>query len=125
MTTATSPLWSNGSTAVIHTGTWRSATPTHNDLPSPCHQACPVGGDIARWIGQLRDGDVHGAWLTLTDNNPFPAVAGRICHHPCEAACNREALDQAVSICRLERAVGDLHERQVGAPRVPASNEPA
>jgi NADPH-dependent glutamate synthase beta subunit-like oxidoreductase len=107
MTAATSPLWSNGSTAVIHTGTWRSATPTHNDLPSPCHQACPVGGHIARWIGQLGDGDVHGAWLTLVVNNPFPAIAGRICHHPCEAACNREALDEAISICRLERVVGD------------------
>jgi len=107
MTTATSPLWSNGSTAVIHTGTWRSATPTYNELPSPCREACPVGGDIARWIGQLRDGDVHGAWLTLTDNNPFPSVAGRICHHPCETACNREALDEAISICRLERTVGD------------------
>ncbi len=107
MTAATSPLWSNGSTAVIHTGTWRSATPTHNDLPSPCHQACPVGGQIARWIGQLRDGDVLGAWLTLVEHNPVPSVAGRICHHPCETACNREALDEAISICRLERAIGD------------------
>ncbi len=107
MTPAPSPLWSDGSTAVIHTGTWRSATPEHRDLPSPCHHACPVGGEIARWIGQLRDGDVHGAWLTLVENNPFPAIAGRICHHPCEAACNRTELDDAVSICRLERAVGD------------------
>ena len=107
MNTATSPLWSNGSTAVIHTGTWRSATPGYNELPSPCHQACPVGGSIARWIGQLRDGDPFGAWLTLVENNPFPAIAGRICHHPCEAACNRAELDEAVSICRLERAVGD------------------
>lgn len=107
MNAATSPLWSNGSTAVIHTGTWRSATPGYNELPSPCHQACPVGGSIARWIGQLRDGDPFGAWLTLVENNPFPAIAGRICHHPCEAACNRAELDEAVSICRLERAVGD------------------
>ncbi|MCC7462692.1 MAG: FAD-dependent oxidoreductase, partial [Gammaproteobacteria bacterium] len=40
-------------------------------------------------------------------NNPFPAIAGRICHHPCEAACNRVGYDAPVSICRLERAVGD------------------
>ncbi|MDX1594692.1 MAG: NAD(P)-binding protein [Gammaproteobacteria bacterium] len=107
MNAPASPLWSDGSTAVIHTGTWRSATPVHRDRPSPCHQACPVGGRIAEWIGQLRDGDVEGAWRTLVDNNPFPAIAGRICHHPCEGSCNRAGLDGAVSICRLERAVGD------------------
>ncbi|HWP11375.1 MAG TPA: FAD-dependent oxidoreductase, partial [Ramlibacter sp.] len=37
-----------------------------------------------------------------------PAVAGRICHHPCEAACNRGAYDESLAICKLERAVGDL-----------------
>lgn len=122
MNAPTSPLWSNGSTAAIHTGTWRSATPQHRDLPSPCHAACPVGGEIARWIGQLRDGDLHGAWLTLTAHNPFPAVAGRICHHPCEGACNRDELDGAVSICRLERAVGD-HALAAGwrFPEVPVT----
>jgi hypothetical protein len=40
-------------------------------------------------------------------HNPFPAIAGRICHHPCEAACNRGGHDEALSICRLERYVGD------------------
>jgi NADPH-dependent glutamate synthase beta subunit-like oxidoreductase len=43
----------------------------------------------------------------LTRHNPFPAIAGRICHHPCEAACNRGAHDEALSICKLERFVGD------------------
>jgi len=107
MSTATSPLWSDGSTEVFHTGTWRNITPEYRHLPSPCHGACPVGGDIATWIGQLRDGDAHAAWMTLTENNPFPAVAGRICHHPCESACNRNDYDGAVSICALERIVGD------------------
>ncbi|HEY5789063.1 MAG TPA: NAD(P)-binding protein [Gammaproteobacteria bacterium] len=107
MSNAPSPLWTTGHTEVFHTGTWRSITPEYRYRPSPCHQACPVGGSIATWIGQLRDGDVHAAWLTLTENNPFPAVAGRICHHPCEEACNRGEVDGAVSICKLERAVGD------------------
>jgi len=99
--------WTTGTTESIHTGTWRAATPRHIAAPSPCHQACPVGGDIATWIGQARSGDLHGAWLTLVRHNPFPAIAGRICHHPCEAACNRGGHDQALSICRLERYVGD------------------
>ena len=99
--------WTTGTTEGIHTGTWRAATPRHIAAPSPCHQACPVGADIAKWIGQARAGDLHGAWQTLVLHNPFPAIAGRICHHPCEAACNRGGHDEALSICRLERFVGD------------------
>jgi NADPH-dependent glutamate synthase beta subunit-like oxidoreductase len=78
-------------------------------------RACPVNGDIAEWIGQARAGDFRGAWEVLTRHNPFPAIAGRICHHPCEAACNRAGFDEALSICRLERFVGDARWRRAGS----------
>jgi len=103
-----SPLWTDASSEGRLTGTWRSATPDYRDLPSPCLGACPVGGRIAEWIGQVDKKDYHGAWETLVDNNPFPSVAGRICHHPCETACNRQHLDETVGICSLERFVGDM-----------------
>jgi len=99
--------WTTGTTEVFKTGTWRAALPRHLARPSPCHQACPVNGLIAEWIGHARAGDLKRAWEVLTLNNPFPAIAGRICHHPCETACNRAGYDEAVSVCRLERAVGD------------------
>jgi len=67
-----------------------------------------VNGDIAEWIGLARARDFRSAWDVLTRHNPFPAIAGRICHHPCEAACNRAGFDEALSICKLERFVGDL-----------------
>lgn len=67
-----------------------------------------MGGRIAEWVRQIEVGDWHDAWLTLVDNNPFPAVAGRVCHHPCESVCNRQHLDEAVGICDLERFVGDM-----------------
>jgi NADPH-dependent glutamate synthase beta subunit-like oxidoreductase len=67
-----------------------------------------VGGRIAEWIHQVLGQDYYGAWMTLADNNPFPAIAGRICHHPCESACNRQQHDETVSICSLERFVGDM-----------------
>ena len=108
MSTAVRPTWTTGSTAVIKTGTWRAALPQHRYAPSPCHAACPLHGDIAEWIGQARAGDFAAAWQTLSRHNPFPAVIGRICHHPCEAACNRVDVDGALSICKLERFVGDL-----------------
>jgi NADPH-dependent glutamate synthase beta subunit-like oxidoreductase len=100
--------WTTASTASIKTGTWRAALAQHIHAPSPCHDACPVGGDIAEWIGQARAGDFQGAWQTLTRHNPFPAIAGRICHHPCENACNRAGYDEPLAICKLERFIGDL-----------------
>jgi NADPH-dependent glutamate synthase beta subunit-like oxidoreductase len=99
--------WTTGSTEALRTGTWRAALPEYRQAPSPCHLACPVGGRIASWIQQARAGDWHGAWTTLTENNPFPAIAGRICHHPCESACNRAGYDEPLAICALERHVGD------------------
>ncbi len=100
-------IWTTGTTEVFKTGTWRAALPQHIHAPSPCHAACPVNGDIAEWIGRARARDFRGAWEILTRHNPFPAVAGRICHHPCEAACNRAGFDGSLAICRLERYVGD------------------
>ena len=101
-------IWTTGSTASIKTGTWRAALARHIHAPSPCHVACPVGGAIAEWIGQARARDYRAAWDTLTRHNPFPSIAGRICHHPCETACNRAGYDESLAICKLERFVGDM-----------------
>jgi NADPH-dependent glutamate synthase beta subunit-like oxidoreductase len=119
------PIWTTGSTEVFKTGSWRAALPQHIRAPSPCHAACPVNGDIAEWIGLARARDFRGAWETLTRHNPFPAIAGRICHHPCETACNRAGLDESISICKLERFVGDraLAEGWSFAPPVDERSE--
>ncbi|MCP4493540.1 MAG: FAD-dependent oxidoreductase [Gammaproteobacteria bacterium] len=107
-----SPLWTHASSQLRKTGTWRSTRPEYHLSPSPCLGACPVNGRIAEWIEQFKSGDIKNAWLTLVDNNPFPAIAGRICHHPCETACNRQHMDGSVGICSLERQVGDVALRE-------------
>ena len=99
--------WTTGTTDAIKTGTWRASLARHIKAPAPCHGACPVNGDIAEWIGLARERDFQGAWQVLARHNPFPSIAGRICHHPCETACNRSGYDEALSICKLERFVGD------------------
>lgn len=103
-----SPLWTHLTSEGRHTGTWRAAIPAYEDQPSPCLGACPVNGRIPTWIRQAKEGDIRGAFETLCENNPFPAIAGRICHHPCETACNRAQLDETVGIRSLERHVGDI-----------------
>ena len=110
MNTATlpPPIWTTGTTEAIRTGTWRAALPVYHRPPSPCRLACPVNGRIADWIQLARAQDYFGAWTALVENNPFPAVAGRVCHHPCESACNRAGYDEALAICALERHIGDV-----------------
>ncbi|MFN2319355.1 MAG: hypothetical protein ABR500_06695 [Dermatophilaceae bacterium] len=44
--------------------------------------------------------------VRVTKDNPFPAVHGRVCYHPCETVCNRAELDGAVSIHAVERFLG-------------------
>ncbi|HZD53432.1 MAG TPA: NAD(P)-binding protein [Woeseiaceae bacterium] len=101
-------IWTNASTASIKTGSWRTALPVHVAPPAPCHRACPVDGDIAVWIQSLKNRSYYDAWLALVENNPFPAVTGRVCHHPCESSCNRGLLDEPIAIRCLERYVGDM-----------------
>jgi NADPH-dependent glutamate synthase beta subunit-like oxidoreductase len=48
------------------------------------------------------------AWHIYTNTSPFPSVCGRVCPAPCETGCNRKDLDEAVSINKIERAIGDF-----------------
>lgn len=101
-------IWTTGWTDSLNTGTWRSAFPVHQKRTAPCHGACPVNGEIPIWIQQAKNGSYQEAWLTLAENNPFPAVTGRVCHHPCESRCNRGEYDGAVAINAMEQFIGDL-----------------
>ncbi len=52
--------------------------------------------------------DYERAWRVLVRDNPFAAIHGRVCYHPCESVCNRANLDSEVSIHAVERFLGDL-----------------
>ena len=78
------------------------------DLLPPCNSACPAGENIQGYLAQVEDGEYERAWRTLTADNPFAAIHGRVCYHPCESNCNRASLDSAVSIHAVERFLGDL-----------------
>jgi 2-oxoacid:acceptor oxidoreductase delta subunit (pyruvate/2-ketoisovalerate family) len=90
-----------------HTGTWRSERPVYVDGLPPCNHACPAGENIQAWLYAAEDGSYEQAWRVLVNDNPFPAIMGRVCYHPCETACNRAQLDTAVGINSVERFLGD------------------
>ncbi len=90
-----------------HTGAWRTERPVYVDRQPPCNTACPAGENIQGWLYTAEDGSYEQAWRQLVADNPFPAVMGRVCYHPCESACNRAELDAAVGINSVERFLGD------------------
>jgi 2-oxoacid:acceptor oxidoreductase delta subunit (pyruvate/2-ketoisovalerate family) len=89
------------------TGTWRTERPVYVDRLPPCNDACPAGENIQGWLYHAESGDYEEAWRVLVQDNPLPAVMGRVCYHPCESKCNRGQLDQPVGINSVERFLGD------------------
>jgi NADPH-dependent glutamate synthase beta subunit-like oxidoreductase/ferredoxin len=99
---------SHTSTAVNKTGSWRFFHPKYDGKTAPCSAACPLGQDIARIEMLASWGLFKDAWQLIMNENPFPAVCGRVCFHPCENACNRGQLDSPIAIHVLERFIGDI-----------------
>ena len=104
------------------TGPARSHQPSYVSLLPPCNNACPAGEDIQAWLAHAQAGRFQKAWLKLVEDNPLPAVHGRVCYHPCETSCNRNDLDSAVSIHSVERFLGDLASAQGWLAPVAASS---
>jgi 2-oxoacid:acceptor oxidoreductase delta subunit (pyruvate/2-ketoisovalerate family) len=96
-----------GSSLANKTGAWRSERPVYVDRLPPCNDACPAGENVQRWLYHAEEGDYEAAWRQIMVDNPLPAVMGRVCYHPCQTACNRAHLDEAVGINAVERFLGD------------------
>lgn len=90
--------------------------PLRQEKQAPCCAGCASGADVRGWIAVVAQRRALGlsdreaytrAWQHVTEVNPFPAVMGRICPHPCESGCSRAGKDGAVAINALERFLGD------------------
>jgi NADPH-dependent glutamate synthase beta subunit-like oxidoreductase len=109
---------SSASTALNKTGSWRYVQPLYDEKTSPCAAACPAGEDIGRVEMLLSQKLIQEAWETILEENPFPAVCGRVCFHNCEGACNRGQMDDPVAIHHLERFIGDAAISSEEAPKI-------
>ncbi len=98
-----------GSSLANKTGCWRTERPVYVDRLPPCANACPAGENVQQWLYDAEEGGdgYERAWRRIMEDNPFPAVMGRVCYHPCERACNRAQLDESVGINSVERFLGD------------------
>ena len=74
----------------------------------PCHNACPAGIDIPRYVRLIARGRPSAALAVIREKVPFPGSLGRVCIHPCEQACQRGlAVDQPICIRLLKRFADD------------------
>ncbi|MBK7873079.1 MAG: NAD(P)-binding protein [Saprospiraceae bacterium] len=89
------------------TGALRMQRPVYVDFLPPCNNACPAGENIQAWLSLAQAGKYYEAWQQLIQDNPMPAIHGRVCYHPCEDNCNRNFVDSTVSIHAVERYLGD------------------
>src|SRR4051794_10844212 len=96
-----------GSSLANKTGSWRTQVPNYVHRLPPCSNACPAGKNCQEWLYHAEEGNYEQAWRQIMEDNPLPAVMGRVCYHPCETACNRGHLDETVGINSVERFLGD------------------
>lgn len=89
------------------TGPLRKRRPLYVDFMPPCNSACPAGENIQAWLSFAQAGNYYEAFQQLIQDNPFPAIMGRVCVRPCETGCNRNHIDTTVSIHAVERYIGD------------------
>ncbi|MDR0783890.1 MAG: [FeFe] hydrogenase, group A [Propionibacteriaceae bacterium] len=95
----------------------------HNaDCLPPCQKTCPAGIDVQRYLANVADGNITAAIRVIKDHNPFPSVCGRVCPHPCEMACRRNLVDEAVAINAVKRFAAEA-DLSSGAPWLPKVKE--
>jgi len=93
----------------------------------PCTAGCPAGEDIRGYHNLLTgveksDNKWDAAWYRIVETNPFPAIMGRICPHPCESTCQRQHREESIAINAVEHAIGE-HGIEAGLKLHPAGED--
>lgn len=89
---------------------YRDTARLSNSWPNgtaPCKAACPAHIAIQGYLKKAHDGEYREALELIKRENPFPAVCGRICNKPCEDACTRGTVDEAISIDAVKKFIAD------------------
>lgn len=77
------------------------------ELSVPCRYACPANINVPLYVYLIGEGKYQEALAVIREKVPFPGSLGRVCIHPCEEACRREALNDPISIRFMKRFVDD------------------
>jgi NADH-quinone oxidoreductase subunit F len=83
---------------------------------SPCQNSCPADVDVPRYIALIKERKFAEAAALIRSKNPFPAICGRVCDHPCESKCRRATFDEPVAIKSLKRFAADWEKKHGVSP---------
>lgn len=85
----------------------------------PCRAACPAGVNAQGYVQLIKQGKFVESWRLIYEDNPLPAICGRVCTHPCESKCHRASIDEPVNIRELKRSAADHAYRDIEALALP------
>ncbi len=74
---------------------------------APCEAACPIHQDGQGYVTLIAQRRFEEALQVILRDNPLPSICGRICTHPCMAACTRAGVDDPINLPALKRFVTD------------------
>ncbi len=74
---------------------------------SPCENSCPLHMNIPRFLQLYKEGQLEEAFESIIMDNPLPCSTGRVCQHPCDERCRRQAMDDAVNMREVHRFIAD------------------
>ena len=72
-----------------------------------CEEACPAHLKISDYITAIADGLPEESLRVIYQDNPLPAICGRICMKHCEDACSLRIRGDALAIRWLKRFAAD------------------
>lgn len=89
------------------------------DCEAPCRIACPAYMDIPEMNRLIAAGKFQESLIKVKEEISLPLILGYICPAPCENACRRKQIDEAVSICMLKRFVAaeDISKNNIYLPK--------
>ncbi len=80
-------------------------------IEAPCVDECPVNQKVPQYMNAVRNGDFAEAVAITREDNPVPAILGRVCDHLCENTCIRTHYDEPLAIRDVKRFIVE-HEAQ-------------
>ncbi|MBE5911837.1 MAG: FAD-dependent oxidoreductase [Pseudobutyrivibrio sp.] len=75
---------------------------------APCKTACPAHIAIQGYLRMAAQGRYKEALALIKQDNPLPAICGRVCNRRCEAACTRGTIDEAIAIDEVKRFLAEM-----------------
>ncbi len=79
---------------------------------APCKVACPANISVQGYISKASEGKYLEALQVIKEDNPLPAICGRICPHPCETECTRCTLDESLAIDAIKMYIADTEREE-------------